>query len=84
MTDSHSDSQHIPNVGAQDPELHNSPIALESDEDYDVLQQEVTGEALCYFNGVGYPNGAQVMSGEMLLVCDHGVWERVSGIDDVS
>ena len=41
----------IPQVGAQDPELKNSPIAEEEDEDTDVIRQQVPGEPVCYFNG---------------------------------
>ena len=33
----------IPQVGAQDPDLRNSPIADEEDEDTDVVRQQVPG-----------------------------------------
>jgi hypothetical protein len=56
----------IPDVGAQDPELKNSPIALESD--------EVPDEPFCYFNSEAFPNGAVVKSGPMKLRCDLGIW----------
>jgi len=39
----------IPHVGAQDPELKNSPIAEEEDEDTDVIRQQVPGEPVCWF-----------------------------------
>jgi hypothetical protein len=35
----------ITHVGAQDPELKNSPIAEEEDEDTDVIRQQVPGRA---------------------------------------
>lgn len=76
-----TDKINAPNVGAPDPELENSPIAAETDEDYDVLKQEVPGEATCIFNGQGYPNGTHVCSGSTLLRCDFGIWLRVGSCD---
>ena len=38
-------------VGAQDPELPNSPIAQEEDEDTDVVRQQLPGVPVCLFNG---------------------------------
>jgi hypothetical protein len=64
----------IPQVGAQDPTLKNSPIAEEEDEETDVLLQEVPGATVCHFNGTEYPNGAFVRSGATLLKCRYGVW----------
>ena len=48
----------ITQVGAQDPELRNSPIAQEEDEDTDVVRQQVPGEPVCWFNGRDYRDGA--------------------------
>ena len=64
----------INQVGAQDPELRNSPIAMEEDEDTDVVRQQVPGEPVCWFNGRDYGDGAWVRSGSLLLKCSHGVW----------
>ena len=50
----------IPHVGAQDPELQNSPIAEEEDEDTDVVRQQVPGEPVCHFNGTSYPDNASL------------------------
>lgn len=72
---------HAPQVGAPDPERQNSPIAEELDEDYDVLKQEVPGEAACLFNDTAYPNGAHVCSGAALLRCDYGIWVRAGSCD---
>ncbi len=69
-----SSTEHIRNVGAMDPELQNSPIAEELDEESDTLQQQVPGEPVCYFNGRAFPNGEYVRSGGMLLKCRYGVW----------
>ncbi|MFO1393956.1 MAG: hypothetical protein U1F09_09375 [Steroidobacteraceae bacterium] len=64
----------IPQVGAQDPELRNSPIAEEEDEDTDVVRQQVPGEPVCWYNGRDYRNGEYVRSGTQLLKCSYGVW----------
>jgi hypothetical protein len=64
----------VKHVGAQDPELRNSPIAEEEDEDTDVIRQQVPGEPVCYFNGTEYQHGSFVVSGSTLLQCSHGVW----------
>ena len=64
----------IPNVGAQDPELKNSPIALEDDEEFEVLKQEIPRGPGCFFNGERFPDNAFVRSGTGLLKCDRGIW----------
>ncbi|QBQ54548.1 DUF1496 domain-containing protein [Nitrosococcus wardiae] len=75
------ESSGVPNVGAPDPELKNSPIALESDEETEVLRLEVPGEPVCYFNNQSYKNGTHVCSSGVLLRCDYGVWVRVGPCD---
>lgn len=65
-----------PDVGAQDPELENSPIV-----DYDVEELEYTDyemeRTVCHFNGAPYPLGSYVCSGGELLRCEEGsVWVR--------
>lgn len=67
-------SSTVPHVGAQDPELQNSPVALETDEEIEVLRQEMPGEPVCHFNGVAYAHGDLVDSAGTLLRCDHGIW----------
>ena len=71
----------ISQVGAQDPELRNSPIAEEEDEDTDVVRQQVPGEPVCYFNGGEYPHGAFVASGSQLLKCSYGIWIESGSAD---
>jgi hypothetical protein len=62
-------------VGAPDPELMNSPILTETDEDFEFAAQEHEELPLCYFNGVGYRQGTLVCSGSSeLLRCDNGTW----------
>lgn len=64
----------IPDVGDQDPEERNSPIAAEEDEETEFLRQDVPGEAVCWFNDVSYGHGSYVRSGTVLLRCDRGLW----------
>jgi hypothetical protein len=71
----------IPHVGAPDPELRNSPIAEEEDEDTDVIRQQVPGELVCYFNGTEYKHGTYVLSGSQLLQCSYGVWVESAASD---
>lgn len=62
-------------VGAPDPELRNSPIMEETDEDYEIVAQESDELPGCYFNGVSYKPGEYVCSGSgELLHCEQGVW----------
>ncbi|HKK06874.1 MAG: hypothetical protein P8009_08125 [Gammaproteobacteria bacterium] len=70
-----ADSTKPISVGAPDPELKNSPIMEETDEDFEVLAQEVGETPVCYFNNVSYPDGRFVCSGSgELLKCTRGVW----------
>jgi hypothetical protein len=67
-------SNGVIDVGAQDPELRNSPIADETDEDMEALRETIPGDDFCYFNGTPYENGALVKSGTVRLRCDYGIW----------
>jgi len=64
----------LPEVGALDPELRNSPIAQELDEDVETLRQQVPGGPVCYFNGRSFAHGRYVSSGGQVLRCRYGVW----------
>jgi hypothetical protein len=64
----------LPQVGAQDPELRNSPIAEEEDEETDVVRQQLPGAAFCLFNGSEYAHDSYVRSGSQVLRCSYGVW----------
>lgn len=61
-------------LGAQDPELRNSPVAWEEDDDTDTLRASVPGEPVCYFNDSAYSHGTIVKSGSVRLRCDRGLW----------
>jgi len=71
-----SDTQEIPHVGAPDPELKNSPVFDEADNDYLSLDLELESSA-CYFNGKSYTIGQYICSGGELLRCEEKVvWMR--------
>ena len=71
----------VEQVGDQDPEKRNSPVADENDEmEYD-LHENVRGLSSCFFNDNSYPDGSFVRSGVTLLRCDRGVWV-VAGSSD--
>lgn len=66
-------------LGAQDPELKNSPIAWETDEDTEALRESIAGDALCYYNGSVFADGELVRSGATVLRCDRGIWVPEAG-----
>jgi hypothetical protein len=71
-----SNTQHIPKVGAPDPELKNSPIFDDVDADFLSLDLELES-GVCYFNEKPYSIGDYVCSGDELLRCEErGVWVR--------
>ena len=71
-------TDHVPQVGAPDPELNTSPIFDEYEEVSLDLELEV---GACYFNNVAYPMGQYLLSGDELLHCEErGVWVRVGEI----
>jgi hypothetical protein len=61
-------------LGPQDPELKNSPVAWEADEDTETLRESIPGEGECYFNDRAFEHGAEIASGDVRLRCDHGLW----------
>lgn len=65
---------HVPQVGAPDPELKTSPIFDPDEEPSLDLELEAS---VCYFNNVAYPIGQYLRSGSELLRCEErGVWVR--------
>lgn len=74
----------IPNLGAQDPELKNSPVAWESDEESEVLRRTIPDEPACYFNDTAYSHGTVIQCGTELLRCDHGIWVQAGSSDPVN
>jgi hypothetical protein len=76
-TDQHS----IADLGAQDPELKNSPIAWESDEDSEALREEIPENPVCHFNNESYSHGTVIRSGTVMLRCDYGIWVQARPSD---
>lgn len=68
-------------VGAQDPELRNSPIADEGDEDTEALRETIPGAPVCYYNGVAYSHGTIIKTGTSALRCERGLWVRAGSTD---
>jgi hypothetical protein len=68
----------MPQVGAPDPELKNSPIVDHSEfDDRDGLFDVETESGACYFNGAAFVIGDLVRSGSDVLECaPRGVWVR--------
>jgi hypothetical protein len=68
----------LPQVGAPDPELKNSPILDEREYDEHAGSPGLDIEApACYFNGEAFAAGDYVLSGNELLQCvERGVWLR--------
>ena len=61
-------------VSVQDPELKNSPIAREGEEETETLRATLPDEPMCYFNNAEYAHGAIVVSEGDYLRCDRGIW----------
>ena len=68
----------LPQVGAPDPELKNSPIIDEVEYDAEEATPGLETEApACYFNGEAFALGEYVRSGSEVLQCaERGVWVR--------
>jgi len=67
-------SPRFEHLGSQDPELRNSPIIGEMDEDREFPRQNAPNPARCYFNGQAFDDGTFVRSGSTILMCSSGVW----------
>jgi len=71
----------VADVGAPDPELKNSPVL-----DSEIEEGEFFGAdretQVCYFNGIRYPAGDYICSGDELLRCENGVWVRAGSVYD--
>jgi hypothetical protein len=68
----------LPQVGAPDSELKNSPIIDEAEYDEHAASPDLEIEApVCYFNAEAFALGSVVQSGDEVLQCtEHGVWLR--------
>lgn len=68
----------LPQLGAPNPELRNSPITDDIADFEPSVPQDTTLElGVCYFNGEAFPVGTFVASGPEVLKCtEGGVWLR--------
>jgi hypothetical protein len=68
----------LPQLGAPDPELKNSPIVDHSEyDDRDAMSDVELESGVCYFNGETFAIGDTVRSGSDVLECaPRGVWVR--------
>ena len=71
----------VPSVGAMDPELRNSPVTQEFDEDAEDVSLQAPVEPVCWFNSRMYSNGAFVRSADIVLRCRYGVWVEAGPSD---
>lgn len=71
----------IPHVGPQVPDMKNSPIADDADDEIYVVGQEVEEQPYCYYNNTSYAHGSYVNTGTDVLVCDKGLWIYQSNSD---
>jgi hypothetical protein len=77
-------TEQVPELGAQDPELRNSPVAWETDEETDTLREMLPGDPVCYFNNAAYAHGTVIKSATTLLRCDYGLWIPAGPSDPVN
>lgn len=69
-------ADHVPQVGAPDPERRTSPI-FDNAEDQELSLDLELETGVCYFNDTTYRIGQYVRSGNELLHCvERGVWVR--------
>lgn len=71
--------QGIADVGAPDPELECSPV-MDSEVEEGEFAGVDAGANVCYFNGIRYPSGEYIRSGDELLRCEDGVWVRAGAL----
>lgn len=71
----------VEDLGAQDPELRNSPVAWEAEEETEALREQAPGGPACYFNDKPYAHGTTIKSGDSLLRCSRGLWFPISSSD---
>jgi len=53
----------ILDLGVQDPEARNSPVAWEIDEDTETLRESIPGDPVCFFNDQAYDHNTVIKSG---------------------
>lgn len=72
----------ITDLGAPIPELKNSPIISNFDEERELIDMQIPEERQCYFNGNAYQHGACIKSGTVILQCERGAWVETEVPDE--
>ena len=67
-------NKHPIDLGAPLPDLKNSPIIGEFDDEREMIDPEIPEERVCYFNDQIFMHGSHIKSGTVVLKCDRGVW----------
>jgi hypothetical protein len=65
-------------LGPQDPERRNSPIASDAEDDPALLQEQLEELETCYFNDAQFSEGDVIQSGTSVLRCTRGVWVQIA------
>lgn len=68
-------------VGPQNSEQRNSPIAWEQLDEEEWQGAAIEEQPVCYFNGEAFPDGTLVRSDEVVLECRQGIWMLVGAGD---
>ncbi len=64
-------AEELRQVGVPQRTLRNSPIRERGADE----QDEATAAGMaCFFNDEAFPNGAEVVSGQTVLICEAGQW----------
>jgi hypothetical protein len=66
--------KHPIDLGSPNPELKNSPIINNINDEQEMIEPEIPEERICYFNGESYAHGTYIKSGTIILQCDRGAW----------
>jgi len=64
-------------LGPQNPELKNSPIAWEYLDEEEWRGDSVEEQPVCYFNGNAYGEGTFIRCDDAVLECRRGMWMPV-------
>ncbi len=75
--------KHPIDLGSPVPELKNSPIFSNIDDEQAMIEAQIPEERMCYFNGEIYQHGTFIKSNSIILQCDRGVWVEAQKIDEL-
>lgn len=75
--------KHPINLGSPIPELKNSPVISNIEDERAMIEAQIPEERMCYFNDEIYEHGTFIKSNAITLECDRGVWVEVPAGDEV-